>query len=83
MIASTFPVALSLVAMIYGLTMLRFGRRWASYTLMLVAAYMCLRSRTVHFAYIGIEVASVGLLLTYLDPLRFVRTARAKTAGKA
>ena len=83
MIASTMPIALSLVAMIYGLTTHRLGRRWVSYTLMLVAAYVCLRSHTVHFASIGIEVASVGLALTSLDPLRFVRTAKAKTAENA
>ncbi len=82
MIASTLPVALCLIAMIYVLSMRRLGRRWLCYTLMLIT-FTCVRSRTVHFAYIGIEVASIGILLTYLDPLRFVRMAKAKTAETA
>ena len=64
--------------------MQRLGWRWLCYGLIAFVTIACLRQKTVHLQYIGIEVAAFGCLLTFLDPLRFVRratTSAAKASG--
>ena len=82
MFASTFPIALCLIGLVYGLVMQRLAWRWLCYGLILFVAIACLRQKTVHLQYIGIEVAAFGCLLTFLDPLRFTRNRAAPAVSK-
>lgn len=73
MIASTLPIALCVVCLIYFPIMQRLAWRWLCYALVALAAFAFLRQKAVHMQYVGIEIAALGCLLIYLDPLRFVR----------
>ncbi len=46
-------------------------------------AIACLGQKTVHLLYMGIEVAAFGCMLTFLDPLRLVRSRATTSAAKA
>ncbi len=82
MFASTLPISLCLIGLICGLVMQRVGWGWLCYGLIAFVAIACLRQGTLHLQYTGIEVAAFGWLLTFLDPLRFVRKRVTPIAAK-
>jgi len=71
MLLSTLLPAVILVAFLY-LAVSRLCRwRWLSYGLALTTAGLLAATQTVHLILAGVEVARLGCLVTWLDPLGY------------
>ncbi len=71
MLLSTLVPAIILVAFMYISLSRLFRWRWLSYGLALTIAGLLAATHTVHLSLTGIEVAGLGCLVTWLDPLGY------------
>jgi hypothetical protein len=73
MLLSTLIPAIVAVALVYFLLIRLLPWRWLSYGLALAIGGGLISARTVHLQYTGVDVAGLGCLITWLDPMGYWR----------
>ncbi len=68
---STLLPAIIMVALMQFFVIRLLPWRWLSYGLSLATAVALVSTGKVHFSYTGLEVAGLGCLVTWLDPLGY------------
>lgn len=74
MLFATFIPAIIIVVLIYFFVIWFFRWRWLSYGLSLSIATALISFGAVHTILIAIEVAGLGFLITWLDPMSYWRS---------
>ena len=73
MLLSTIVPAIIIVGLVYLFLIRHLRWRWLSYGLTLVIAATLVSAGAVHTSFTGIEVAGLGCLTTWLDPMGYWR----------
>ena len=74
MLLSTIVPAMFIVGLVYLFVIRHLRWRWLSYALVLVIAAALVSAGAVHTNFTGIEVAGLGCLTTWLDPMGYWKT---------
>jgi hypothetical protein len=73
MLIATIVPAILIVGLVYLFVIRLLRWRWLSYVLILVIAMALVSAGAVHTIMIAIEVAGIGCLITWLDPMSYWR----------
>ena len=71
MLLSTIVPAIFIVCLVYLLVVRYFRWRWLSYGLTVAIAAVFLAKGGIHADYTGMEVAGLGCLTTWFDPMGY------------